>query len=117
MRIRLATAALLALLLTGCAGFSYDPSRSVQDYAGCTVVDYRSADGAVIDYKDCKDKSQVVTTLTMPNGAAFSYNAYDVTGLEHMRLRAEVHRALTDAGVTVTGDAIDAIIRALRPAP
>lgn len=108
---------ILLLPLAGCAGFSYDPSRSVQDYAGCTVAEYRSIDGSTIDYKDCKDKSTVKTTLAMPGGVSLKYHADDVSGLEHMRLRAEVHRALTDAGVTVTGDVVDKIISVIRPVP
>jgi hypothetical protein len=118
MSTRLSFALLAALVLGGCAGF--DPSKvtgvfNPQDYAGCTFVEHRAADGSVVNWKDCKDKSMIGATMTMPGGASFAYNADNVTGLEHMRLRAEVHRALTDAGVTVTSDAIDAIIRALRP--
>lgn len=109
---------LIALLaLPGCAGFGQQQNtgeRSPQDYAGCTMVQYTAADGGVVDWKDCKDKAMVTAALTMPGGVNFSYNADDVTGLEHMRLRAEVDKALTGAGVEVTAAVIDAVIGVLR---
>lgn len=105
------------LLLAGCTNFGQPKETgefSPQEYAGCTMVEYHSPDGSVVYWNDCKDKSMVNAAMTMPNGLSFSYTADDVTGLEAMRLRAEVDKALTAAGVEVTGSMIDAVIGVLR---
>lgn len=109
-----ALALLCTLALPGCGSFG-PPQNSPQDYAGCTFVEYRLLDGSVVNWRDCKDKSMVKVKMTMPNGVEFSYNANDVTGFEQMRLRAEVHQALTAAGVDVTSDMIDAVIGLISP--
>lgn len=108
----------LAGLLAGCAGF--DPSKltgvfNPQDYAGCTFVERRAADGSTVLWRDCKDKSLLEAAITLPDGTSLTYSADDVTGTEAMRLRGEVQRALAGAGVDASSAAVDAVLRALRP--
>lgn len=109
---------LTPLVLTGCAGF--DPSKitgvfNPQDYAGVTWIEHHAADGSTTIWRDGKDKSLLDAKITLPDGTTLSYSADDVTGVEAMRLRGEVQRALEGSGVEVSSATVDAVLRALRP--
>jgi len=112
------TALIFLLFLSGCStlglpvqnGWSYNP----QNYQGCTVAVYQEKDKSVT-WHDCKDKSQVATTVDLNSDGKpdLVYNATDVVGSKAAQIRADVEKVFSENGAKVTPAIVEGVTKVL----